>query len=202
VNKKVLGTILAFIFLVAMATPMVLAMPGDEKSNEKFEYFELVCSGSGSPVWSRNWVTPPDGDSIKTRHVRDREWVTGDTVELTVGDETFTMNTEPYSVDYTTTIDNQIVFNNDGTPMHYAIKLTDVVTVFDDDVAIGTLVLQITALVDLTGEVPTYQGTVMGYGTEALKGVHVSAIDVGMTAPGLFERIGTITGWPDYITNP
>ena len=49
----------------------------------------------------------------------------------------------------------------------------------------------------------------MGYGTGALEGVKISAIDLGVmfmdlgeTPPiVLYGREGTITGWPEDITN-
>jgi hypothetical protein len=50
----------------------------------------------------------------------------------------------------------------------------------------------------------------MGYGTGALEGVHISAIDLSvifidltttLLPTVLYGREGTITGWPEDITN-
>jgi hypothetical protein len=205
-NRKLLGFALAFVFLAAIAAPMVLAKPGAEKSNEKFEYFELVCSGATDETFDRFWLTPPNADPVdnKTAHGRGGGWVTGDVVELTVGDETFTIDTAPYSVDWTTTYDANIIRNNDGTNKRTIITLTDVLTLYNGEDVIGTLVLNLKSAIDFSTMPPGYGGTVQGYGTGALEGVHISGIDVGLIDPvnGIFLRTGTITGWPDNITNP
>lgn len=197
-SRKIVLAATLVLIVAMLLTPFAVAKPAELKNNDKFEYFKLVCSGAGGPNWDKNWVTPPDADVAKTRHVRDRDWITGDTVELTVGTETIDRSTTPISVDYTTTVDNQILFNNDGTPAHYCIKLTDVVTLYENDVAIGTLVLKIAAVVEFTDGAPSgYAGTVSGYGTDALVGVHVSAVDLGLVpAESGYVRVGTITGWP------
>ena len=187
-------------------TPLAIATPGEEKSNEKFEFFELVCSGMMSGTGDRFWYTPPKApiEENKTTHGRGMGWITGDTVELTVGEETFTMDTEPYNVTWTTIYDVDLVRNNDGTTKRSNIRLTDVVTVYDaDNGTIGTLVLNLKSAIDWATLPPGYSGTVQGYGTEALAGVHISGIDIGLVDPvnGIFMRNGTITGWPEDITN-
>ena len=199
-NKKALLflTMLAFSLLL---TPVVLAKPGAEKNNDKFEYFNLVCSGTGSGTFEKEVISPPEGAPPNSIHRKGGGWVTGDTVELTVGTETFDKTTTPYSVDYTTTYDIIIFLDSEGEAKKYNIKLTDVVTLYDEGEVIGTLVLKITAVVGLDETPPSYAGTVIGYGTDALEGVHVSAIDLGGIPPPLYARVGTITGWPDGITN-
>jgi hypothetical protein len=186
-----------------MLSPLAIAKPVSEKNNDKFDFFQLMCSGAQDTTTGTVLETYID-DMVKTRHVRDRGWVPADVLELTVGEETFTMDTEPFSVDWTTTFKANAIFNNDGTPKQTAIKLTDVVTVYDEDEVIGTLVLNIVSVIEFTDGAPSgYSGTVVGYGTEALKGVHISAIDLGLVSapPPTFERLGTITGWPEQITN-
>ena len=204
-NKKTLIVFTAFLILAMTLTPLALAKPGAEKNNEKFEYFELIVSGEGSGTNEKSWTSPPDGAPPNAVHTRGGGWDTTsvDLVELTVGGETFDLDSDPYSVDYTTTFDIEVHLDEVGDPKTYNIRLTDVVTVYDEDVEIGTLILKIKAVVDFTGAVPTYTGTVMGYGTGDLKGVHISAQDYGLVDPVLLRylRIGTITGWPDYITN-
>jgi hypothetical protein len=204
-NRKLLGFALVFVFLVALATPMVLAKPGDEKSNEKFDYFELVCSGATDGTFDRFWYTPPNADPLenKTSHMRDAGWATGDVVELTVGDKTFTMASAPYSVDWTTTFNTNLIRNNDGTQKLTIITLTDILRVYDGEEEIGTLVLNLKSAIDFSTVPPGYGGTMQGYGTGALEGVHVSGVDVGLIDPvnGIFLRTGTITGWPEQITN-
>ncbi|NHJ31281.1 MAG: hypothetical protein FK732_00320 [Asgard group archaeon] len=203
-NKKILVFVVLMTFSLLL-TPLVLAKPGAEKNNDKFEYFELVVSGSGSGTWDREVISPPEGAPPNVIHRRGGGWdpTTVDLVELTVGDEVFTMTTDPYNVDYSTSYDIEIFLDETGTATKYNIRLTDLVTVFDEDEEIGTIVLKIKATVDLSVMPPAYQGTIMGYGTEALKGVHISAEDLGMTAqdPNRYTRIGTITGWPEEITN-
>jgi hypothetical protein len=208
-NKKVLGIAIFLMAVAMLATPMVLATPGAPKSNEKFEDFALLCSGVGSGVFDRDWVTsnphveeivpedPEDPPVVKTYHARGGGWVTGDVVELMVGSDTYTMDTTPVSVDWTTTTHTEAIINNDGTVKRYNLKLTDVVTVCDDDVEIGTLILELKSSI-VPGRDPVYFGTLVGYGTGALKGVKISGIDVGLVDPvnGLFLRTGTITGWP------
>jgi hypothetical protein len=108
------------------------------------------------------------------------------------------------SVDWTTTFNAEIIFNEDGTaPIMYYITLVDVVTLYDDGVEIGTLVLNLDSSVDLATTPPTYSGTVLGYGTDALKGVQVTGTDIGLinSDEELFLRIGRIRNWPEEITN-
>jgi hypothetical protein len=204
-NKKTLGFALVFVFLAALAAPMVLAKPGEEKSNDKFEYFELACSGAANNEFDKFWLTPPNADPLenKTAHARGGGWVTGEVVELTVGDKTFTMTSDPYSVDWTTTYDANIIRNNDGTNKLTIIQLTDIVTLYYGEDVIGTLVLNLKSAIDFSTVPPGYSGTMQGYGTGALEGVHISGLDVGLVDPvnGIFLRTGTITGWPEQITN-
>jgi hypothetical protein len=186
-----------------MLTPLAIAKPGAEKNNDKFNFFQLMCSGTQDETTgtvSETYI----GDIVKTRHVRDRGWLPDAVLELTVGEETFTMDTKPFSVDWTTTFDANAIFNNDGTSKQTALKLTDVVTVYDEDEVIGTLVLKIVSVIAFTDGAPSgYSGTVVGYGTDSLKAVRISAIDLGLVSipPPTFERLGTITGWPEQITN-
>lgn len=188
-----------------LATPLVAAKPGAQKSNDNFEFFSLLCSGEGNGIYEKEWNSPPNSESPNIFHGRGGGWddSTVDLVELTVGGETFDMTTDPYSVFYTTTFDIESFLDAEGNAKKYNIRLTDVVTVSYEGMEIGTLVLKIVAVVDFTTMPPGYEGTVQGYGTDALKGVHISAQDFGRIDPVLFRylRVGTITGWPDYITN-
>ena len=166
------------------------------------QYFELVCSGAADTTTGTEKEIFRD-DVLKMRIIRDREWITNSTVELTVGEETFNLTTSPFSVNWTTTFDAKLIFNEDGTNKITFVNLVDVATVYDNGVAIGTLVLKLTSTIDFATTPPTYSGIMKGYGTGALKGVHVYGIDVGLIDPvnGIFLRTGTITGWADSITN-
>ena len=199
VNRKVLVIAVALMAVAMLAIPLVQAVPGAEKSNEKFEYFELACSGMGSEVFDRFWYTPPTADALdnKTTHGRGGGWITGPVVELTVGSDTYTMTTTPVSVTWTTMYDMDLVRNNDGTIKLVHVRLTDVLTVYEDAMEIGTLILKLKSTI-VPGRDPVYYGNVVGYGTGALKGVHISAIDLGLVSapPAVFVRVGTITGWP------
>lgn len=198
-NRKFLVIAVAFMAVAMLAIPLAQAVPGEEKNNEKFEYFELACSGIGSEVFDRFWYTPPNADPLenKTTHGRNGGWITGPVVELTVGSDTYTMTTTPVSVTWTTMYDMDLLRNNDGTIKRVNIRLTDVLTVFYDEEEIGTLVLKLESSI-VPGRDPVYYGTVVGYGTGALKGVHISAIDLGLVSvpPPVYVRVGTITGWP------
>jgi hypothetical protein len=205
-NKKIFG-ILAFVLVFSlMLTPFAIAKPGAEKKNNKFEFFELVCSGSTNGNFDRFWYTPPNADPLdnKTQHSRGGGWTTGNVVELTIGEETFTMDTSPYNVTWTTTFNTNLIRNNDGTNKLTIIQLTDVVTVYDaDNETIGTLVLNLKSAIDFSTMPPGYSGTMQGYGTGDFRGVKISGIDIGLVDPvnGIFMRNGTITGWPVEISN-
>jgi hypothetical protein len=206
-NKKVLVIAVALMAVAMLATPMVSAKPATEKNNDKFEYFHLLVTGYNDGTYERAWYTPPNVDPLenKTEHTRGAGWWTWPSPELTVGDETFDWTTAPYSIDWTTTVSSNVVRFDDGTVKHTIIKLTDVVTVYDEGVEIGTLVLKLKSAI----REGSYSGNIVGYGTGALEGVHISAIDLGLTFLDLtttpptliFEREGTITGWPEQITN-
>jgi len=207
-NKKILGFALTFLFLAMLTTPLISAKPATEKNNAKFEYFDLLVTGLPDENPDRLWYTPPNVDPLenKTQHSRGGGWITWPSPELTVGDETFDWESAPYSIDWTTTTDGNVVRFSDGTAKHNIIKLTDVVTLYYEGNEIGTLVLKLKSAI----REGAYSGNIMGYGTGALKGVHISAIDLGVvgfdptTTPMptvLFERVGTITGWPAEITN-
>jgi hypothetical protein len=207
-NKKAL-VILTMLAFSLMLTPIALAKPGVEKNNEKFEYFDLLATGLPDGNNVRSWYTPPNVDPLenKTEHSRGGGWITWPSPELTVGDETFDWESTPYSINWTTTVDSNALRFNNGTAKHSILKLTDVVTVYEEGAEIGTLVLELKSTI----RAGAYSGNIMGYGTGAFKGVHISAIDLGVvgydptTTPMptvLFERNGTITGWPEDITNP
>lgn len=211
-NKKAL-IVLAILAFSLLLTPIALAKPGAEKSNEKFEYFYLEVSGFGTGVFDRNWTTPPNADLIdnKTTHARGAQWFTWPGANLTVGGETFNMTTDPYNITWTTVYDADVVRYNNGTAKRQHVRLTDVVTMYDgNNDAIGTLVLELRSVLGPKVEGPVF-GSVVGYGTGAFEGVHISAVDLGVifldltTVPlptVLYAREGTITGWPDSITNP
>jgi hypothetical protein len=201
-KKKILiiTVILAFSLLL---TPLALAKPTIEKNNDKFEYFKLEFNGvMGSD--ERAWNSPPTG-LPKVHHSRGTQISSDSMVELTVGLETFDMTTEPYSVDYAETFDGQIFFDNDGNYVGWHMRVTDVITVYEDGASIGNIVLKIPVIVVMDGmEALSKSGSVTGYGTGELKGVHISAVDLGFSGipPSvIYGREGTITGWPAEITN-
>ena len=195
-NKKILVTSVLLLAVVMLATPLVAAKPGDVKSNDKFEFFQLVTSGEADGNVERSWLTPPTAtiaEESKTAHTRGAGWTVGDKVELTVGTVTYTEDSSPVRVDYDTTYDADAIRNPDGSMKFAHVRLTDIVTVYVDDVPIGTIVLQIKAT---GGPDVGYSGNIVGYGTEALKGVHISAIDTVMPPTFEYTRIGTIQGFP------
>lgn len=215
IRRKMRGFVLAFIFLAMLAAPLVSAKPTTEKNNEKFEYFYIEFDGTSTDPAEREWSSPPNGDPANVEHTRGAGWnpIAVTTVALTVGDETFTMDSDPYSVGYTCTFDGEGWLNDDGTRVRWTMRITDVIPVYDEGEEIGTIVLTIHTLVDMTD--PTappkfFSGAITGYGTGELKGVHISGVDLGFwfvdptdpTAGFRFGREGTITGWPEDITNP
>jgi hypothetical protein len=201
-NKKVLIVIAILAFSLLLA-PMVLAKPAIEKNNDKFEYFKLEFDGMQTSG-EREWNSPPTG-LPKVHHSRGMPMSSVSMVELTVGLEKFDMTTEPYSVDYTETFDGEIFFDNEGNYVGWHMKVTDVITVYEYGASIGTIVLKIPAVVVMDGmEASIKSGSITGYGTGDLKGVHISAVDLGffgMPPSVTFGREGTITGWPTEITN-
>jgi hypothetical protein len=203
VKKKILGFALAFVFLAMLAAPLVSAKPATERNNDRFEYFKVEFDGMQDPG-GQEWNSPPTG-LPKVHHSRGMPYSSVSMVELTVGSETFDMTTDPYSVDYTETFDGEIFFDNEGNYIGWHMRVTDVITIYEDETPIGTIVLKIPAIVVIDGmEASIKSGSITGYGTGQLKGVHISAVDLGFSGipPSyIFGREGTITGWPDYITN-
>ncbi len=201
VNRKIVVLAVASLAIAMLATPLVSAMPGAEKNNEKFEYFKLVCTGQDDGTSEKSWDTYLH-EMVKTGHGRGAEWTVGPILALTVGDETFDGGTFPYSMAWDTTYDIQVFFNNDGSIARYNIRLTDVVTVYDTGAEIGTLVLKLTSYIVFEAGLPVKMaGTVVGYGTEELKGVQISAVDTYDMVNLWYARVGTIAGWPEEITN-
>jgi len=201
-NKRAL-IVMAILAFSLLLTPLALAKPATEKNNEKFEYFKLEFNGVMYPP-EREWNSPPTG-LTKVSHSRGTTSSSDDIVELTIGSETFTMTTWPYSVDYTETFDGERFFDNEGNVVGWHMRITDVITVYEDETPIGTIVLKIPAVVVMDGmEALNKGGSITGYGTEELKGVHISGVDLGFSIipPDIiFGREGTITGWPDGISN-
>ena len=201
-KKKVL-IVIAILAFSLLLTPIAFATPVIEKNNDKFEYFKLEFNGVTGPD-EREWNSPPTG-MPKVTHSRGVPTSSDGIVELTVGSETYDMTTEPYSVDYAETFDGQIFFDNDGNYVGWHMRVTDVITVYEDGASIGTIVLKIPVIVVMDGmEALSKSGSITGYGTGELKGVHISAVDLGfsgMPPSTIFGREGTITGWPDDITN-
>jgi hypothetical protein len=205
-NKKVLGIAVVLMAVAMLATPLVSAKPEIEKNNDKFEYFKLEFNGIQGSA-EREWNSPPTYfPDNKVHHSRGVLTSSDDIVELTVGElETFDMTTSPYSVDIAETFDGEIFLDNEGNYVGWHMRITDVITVYKDGTSIGTIVLKIPAIVVMDGmEASTESGSITGYGTGELKGVHISAVDLGFSGipPSfIFGREGTITGWPAEITN-
>jgi hypothetical protein len=203
-NKKVL-IVIAILAFSLLLTPLALAKPDTEKNNEKFEYFKLEFDGEQTSA-GQEWNSGPPTGLPKVHHSRGVTSIAFSMVELTVGSETFTMTTVPYSVDYTETFDGEMFFDNEGNYVGWHMRVTDVITVYEDGTPIGTIVLKIPAAVVMDGMEALFKGgSITGYGTLDLKGVHISAVDLGFSGippfDVIFGREGTITGWPDYITN-
>ena len=203
-NKKLLGLAVVLMVVALLATPLVSAKPEIEKNNDRFEYFKLEFDGMQDPG-GQEWNSGPPTGLLKVHHSRGMPYSSISVVELTVGSETFDMTTEPYSVDYTETFDGEIFLDNEGNYKGWHMRVTDVVTVYEDGTLIGTIVLKIPVIVVMDGmEASIKSGSITGYGTGQLKGVHISAVDLGFSGipPSfLFGREGTITGWPEEITN-
>jgi hypothetical protein len=209
-NKKIL-VLVAMLAFSLLLTPLALAKPGAEKKNSKFESFYLEVSGFNIGE-EKFWYTPPNADPLdnKTTHSRGGIWLTWPGANLTVGGETFRMDTDPYNITWTTTYDSDVVRYNNGTVLRNNIRLTDVVTMYDaNNESIGTLVLKLKSALGAKIEGPVF-GSVVGYGTGAFEDVHISAVDLGVifldltTVPFptvLYAREGTITGWPEQISN-
>jgi hypothetical protein len=199
-NKKIL-VVAILLTLSLLLTPVVLAKPTTEKNNDKFEYFKFECDGT-MPSGGQEWNSPPTG-LPKVHHSRGMQSSSVSVVELTVGSEKFDMTTSPYSVDYTDTSDGEIFLDNEGMYVGWHLRVTEVITVYKDGTSIGTIVLKIPAIFVMDGmEALTKSGSITGYGTGDLKGVHISAVDLGLSGmPPVFGREGTITGWPAEITN-
>ena len=203
-NKKILVVVVMLSFSLLL-TPVVLATPDTEKNNDRFEYFKFEFNGVTGPA-EREWNSGPPTGLPKVHHSRGVLTSSDDIVELTVGSETFDMTTWPYSVDYTETFDGEMFFDNEGNLKGWHMKVTDVITVYEDETPIGTIVLKIPAVIVMDGMEFLFKGgSITGYGTGELKGVHISAVDLGFSGippfDVIFEREGTITGWPAEITN-
>jgi hypothetical protein len=200
--KKRVSFVIAILAFSLLLTPLALAKPATEKNNDKFEYFKLEFNGVMGSA-EREWSSPPTG-TPKVTHSRGTTSSSDGIVELTVGSETFTMTTWPYSVDYTETFDGEMFYDNDeGNLKMWHMRITDVVTVYEEGTPIGTIVLKIPAIVVMGDSGPSIKsGSITGYGTGELKDVHISAVDLGFSGPPfVFGREGTITGWPAEITN-
>lgn len=198
-NKKIFRILMSLLVVSLMITPLALAKPGEEKNNDKFEFFQLIVSGTGDEP-EKAWLTPGnivDPLDNKTTHVRGAGWITGNKVELTVDSVTYTKTTDPVRVDYDTNYDADVIRKNDGTIQVVHVRLIDVVTVYVNDVAIGTLVLKIKAMGTIGDAGFAYSGNIVGYGTGDLEGVQISAIDQVLPPTFEYTRIGTITSFPD-----
>lgn len=201
-DKRALIVIVILAFSLLL-TPMVLAQPATEKNNDKFEYFKFEYNGLQGTA-EQEWTSPPTG-MPKVAHSRGTPINSDGIVELTVGTETFDMTTEPYSVDYTETFDGERFFDNDGAIKGWHMRIITTITVYDEGEPIGTIVIKTQAIVVMGDSGPSIESApINGFGTGELKGVHITGIDLGFTVippDVIFGREGTITGWPDDITN-
>ena len=113
-NKKILGIVLAFIFLAAMTTPMVLAKPWNPKNNEKFLDFDVVIGFDyGSAVFNVEQI--PSEDKMNKLIVWWEEVATEAYTITVEGIGTYVCGTDfEYSgVAVYTTIGREFVFNPD-----------------------------------------------------------------------------------------
>lgn len=192
-NKKLIGFALALAFLVALSAPIVAAMPGAEKNNEKFVGFAFILQGY--TVEDVVWTTPPEPAEPKTEHGRYAEWE-DTSITIIVDGETYTETTTPVSISY----EGGMSWDNNIDDVQ-VVRVTEIVTFWYDGSAIGTLEWMVKDQISY-GNNPNQapvrvKGTFVGHGTGALEGVVVAGTDAitGM-APFELTRSGTATNWP------
>jgi hypothetical protein len=163
------------------------------------QYFQLVPSGGADPETGVEWVYPKPPADPESAHVRNREWVIGDTLTLTVGDDTYTMGGDPIDISYYGEFDSDTVFGEEVNVTKVRVRETITVSVMGEE--IGKLKLLITSESSATG----YAGSVVGYGTGVFKGVKIVAADQVVLVsldPLVFTlaRTGKVTNWPSIET--
>ena len=163
------------------------------------QYFQLVPSGGADPETGVEWVYPKPPADPESFHVRNREWVIGDTLTLTVGNDTYTMGGDPIDLSYYGEFDSDTVYGEEVNVTKVTVRETITVSCMGE--VIGELKLLIKSESSATG----YAGSVVGYGTGAFKGVKIIAADqviVVSLDPLVFTlaRTGKVKNWPSIET--
>lgn len=190
-NKKIFGIIIALLAVSLMLTPLAIAKPGAEKSNDKWQSFELRIVGSGET--GKSWQTPPEPADPKTEHSRDNVWAPATVLSLTViidGTEIYDYTSSPTSLDYYALLDAN---NNIGKRQLVTVKET--IRFMDGETELGTLELQVSDFIP-DGDFTAMRGTFVGVGTGVLKGVKVIGTDSLELDPFAVVRSGTVMNWP------
>jgi hypothetical protein len=194
--KKKKLVILLLLTLSFTLIPFAVAKPGEEKNNEKFQYFKLYLQGRNAgdgdrwycppkytgpppPPSPAGYLYPPDGPMIF--QVRGSNW-NEEVVEVTVGTETL------YPVDYFASVSWTI-----HRVLGRIIVLVKETVVFEDG---STLVI----VAHGNNPLPfgtwdkEFTPTFTGHGTGYLQGVSISGICLG--GGGTLIREGTVKDWP------
>ena len=163
------------------------------------QFFKMVISGAGDAETGYQWVCPPAPAEAEVVHVRNREWVIGDVLTLTVGADTYTMGGSPVDLSYYGIMDTDVMINNvDGNTTY--VRVDEKYSIFYNGEKIGSIKLFVRSVLS-----PTEQGgTVWGYGTGIFRDIRIKGIDQVTYIPDPFflelARVGEIRNWPGLPT--
>ena len=168
--KKKIAVLAITVLALAMFVPMVgLAYAG--KGQEKLS-FVLTLNGG---------ITGLENPPRETDGITHYDGMLWDTTDNTPANLLLEIDGDPIDiVDYT--FRGDMALTKTGISTMHAID-----TIFFEDGS--TIVLKV------QDHIPTYEGTINGYGTDNLEGVKVTGTTLG-DGEGNFVRSGIIMGWP------
>ena len=203
VRRKILGISVVFLLVAILATPLVSAVPGAEKNNEKFQTWHYEKTVSFLILLFGEHTYIPSFDKVNRMIVTSTAGF--DSYEITVGDDTYVMGIDFDCVDvYTKYTANKPVFaEDDGDklwPLDSQAQSSTLLvqTTFDFSAYTGgiegTLTIQ-----ERSSSGLTHTSSLMGTGD--LQNVQVQATYYNTFDDITYELTvyddGTVIGWPD-----
>jgi len=162
------------------------------------QFFKMAISGSGDSETGYEWVCPKPPAEAESVHVRNREWVIGDVLTLTVGPDMYTMGGSPVDISYYGIMDTDLEITDEGN--FTKVRVDEIYSMFYMGKKIGSIKLFVRSELTPTGA----GGKVWGYGTGYFRDVKIKAEDVVTYIPDPFflelARIGKIYNWPGLPT--
>jgi len=192
VKSKILGLVLAFLFLAMLATPLVATVMAG-KGQEKLDFL-LHMEGTTVPPPEKGWVT-----NGGIQHAHNLGWEVREAFYIEIGEAGAVETIPKEELSYSGLLVVTMVNSKQGW---FVTQVRETITVYTDDtqtVERGTIEIM------TLGTNPAGNGAVVnGFGTGEFEGVKIMGRTTASMMPNpspppdallVLDRVGTVMGW-------